>query len=446
MRRKATDFRSGGGGPDRIALLLGGAFRDSSPASPAVVPQRRARYADERPRATRRRDRPAAGDAAREPERRHALDQLGLAYQQRARETGDPTYYTKSGEALHRALRLAPRDLLATSGLGSLALSRHRFREALALGRARARDLADDGAELRRHRRRARRARPLPRRRFAPSTRWRRSSRASRRTRASRTRASCSATSAARSRRCSSRVDAAAGPGRGRGVDARAARQALLVRRPARRGRGASTARRCARSPTTRTRTTRSRRSRPRAGDCRGRDRARAAGRRTGFRCRSSSRSLGDLLHVAGAEPARARRQYATISRDRAPAARERRAHRSRDGALRRRPRDPASARRSRSRAGAARASVDRRRRRARVGARAERPLRRGAALLEALAPARHARRAQVLPPRDDRALPRPPRRTRGRGSRARSASTRTSRSCGRRSRGGTRDEEASSS
>ena len=36
---------------------------------------------------------------------------------------------------LRRALRLAPRDLLATSGLGSLALSRHRFREALALGR-----------------------------------------------------------------------------------------------------------------------------------------------------------------------------------------------------------------------------------------------------------------------------------------------------------------------
>ena len=64
-----------------------------------------------------------------------ALDGLGLAYQQRARETGDPTYYTKSAEVLRRALRLAPRDLLATSGLGSLALSRHRFREALALGR-----------------------------------------------------------------------------------------------------------------------------------------------------------------------------------------------------------------------------------------------------------------------------------------------------------------------
>jgi tetratricopeptide (TPR) repeat protein len=64
-----------------------------------------------------------------------ALDGLGLAYQQRARETGDPTYYTKAAEVLRRALRLAPGDLLATSGLGSLALSRHRFREALAFGR-----------------------------------------------------------------------------------------------------------------------------------------------------------------------------------------------------------------------------------------------------------------------------------------------------------------------
>src|SRR5204863_397660 len=60
---------------------------------------------------------------------------LGLAYEQRARETGDPTYYTKADGVLHRALALEPNDLIATGGLGSLALSRHRFREALALGR-----------------------------------------------------------------------------------------------------------------------------------------------------------------------------------------------------------------------------------------------------------------------------------------------------------------------
>ena len=63
-----------------------------------------------------------------------AYENLGLAYQQRARETGDASYYTKADGILHRALALRPNDLIATAGLGQLALSRHRFREALALG------------------------------------------------------------------------------------------------------------------------------------------------------------------------------------------------------------------------------------------------------------------------------------------------------------------------
>jgi tetratricopeptide (TPR) repeat protein len=69
------------------------------------------------------------------PRDAHAYALLGVAYEQRARDTGDPTYYTKADGVLHRALALAPRDLVATNGLGSLALSRHRFRQALALGR-----------------------------------------------------------------------------------------------------------------------------------------------------------------------------------------------------------------------------------------------------------------------------------------------------------------------
>ena len=111
------------------ALFLGGALRGSPSASSAPVA---------RPPAA---DGTAAQIAKLQAELRGSsddvsgLDALGLAYQQRARETGDPTYYTKSDEVLSRALRLAPHDLVATSGLGSLALSRHRFREALALGR-----------------------------------------------------------------------------------------------------------------------------------------------------------------------------------------------------------------------------------------------------------------------------------------------------------------------
>lgn len=68
------------------------------------------------------------------PKDEHSWALLGLAYQQRARETGDPTYYTKSGGALRRALALKKDDYLVYSGLGSLALSRHRFAEALAEG------------------------------------------------------------------------------------------------------------------------------------------------------------------------------------------------------------------------------------------------------------------------------------------------------------------------
>ena len=69
------------------------------------------------------------------PEDAKAWGLLGLAYQQRAREVADPSYYSKSEGALRRALRLAPNDLVATSGLASLAASRHRFRKALRLSR-----------------------------------------------------------------------------------------------------------------------------------------------------------------------------------------------------------------------------------------------------------------------------------------------------------------------
>src|SRR5205085_11511155 len=69
------------------------------------------------------------------PKNVKALDTLGLAYQQRVRETGDATYYPKAEGILRESLALAPHDLIATAGLGQLALSRHRFREALAFGR-----------------------------------------------------------------------------------------------------------------------------------------------------------------------------------------------------------------------------------------------------------------------------------------------------------------------
>ena len=131
-------FGAAAAGLTAVGLLLGGALRDSSTASSAPL-RTAAKSANIQTGFS-------TGNTAELIERLQdrlrtdaydvtSLDSLGLAYQQRARETGDPTYYTKSEEALRRARQLAPRDLIATSGLGSLALSRHRFREALAFGR-----------------------------------------------------------------------------------------------------------------------------------------------------------------------------------------------------------------------------------------------------------------------------------------------------------------------
>jgi tetratricopeptide (TPR) repeat protein len=123
-------------------LGLGGAFRGGTAAAePDHLP---AGVVEELQRGF------AAGDTTAEvaglqaelrlrPHDVNALETLGLAYLQRVRETGDASYYPKADGILHEALALAPRDLVATAGLGQLALARHQFRRALALGlRARA--------------------------------------------------------------------------------------------------------------------------------------------------------------------------------------------------------------------------------------------------------------------------------------------------------------------
>jgi tetratricopeptide (TPR) repeat protein len=118
------------------ALLLGSAFRGSSAAAPPPP----AGAADRFQAGFALGDTSALVASMQQelrsrPRDAHAWALLGLAYQQRAREVADPSYYTKSEGALRRALRLTPNDLVATSGLASLALSRHRFREALGLAR-----------------------------------------------------------------------------------------------------------------------------------------------------------------------------------------------------------------------------------------------------------------------------------------------------------------------
>ena len=59
---------------------------------------------------------------------------LGLTYLQKVRESGDPSFYPRAEGAFREALTRSPDNFTATSGLGSLALARHEFDEALELG------------------------------------------------------------------------------------------------------------------------------------------------------------------------------------------------------------------------------------------------------------------------------------------------------------------------
>jgi tetratricopeptide (TPR) repeat protein len=60
---------------------------------------------------------------------------LGLAYVQHARITADPTSYPRAERALRRSLALSPENVEGLVGMGSLALARHDFVEALDWGR-----------------------------------------------------------------------------------------------------------------------------------------------------------------------------------------------------------------------------------------------------------------------------------------------------------------------
>jgi tetratricopeptide (TPR) repeat protein len=69
-----------------------------------------------------------------EPRDASALTELGFAYQLRWRETADASYLPRSELALRRAIRFGTEDADAVLGLGSLALIRHEFRQALGYG------------------------------------------------------------------------------------------------------------------------------------------------------------------------------------------------------------------------------------------------------------------------------------------------------------------------
>ena len=71
----------------------------------------------------------------RQPGDAKANAMLGQAYLQRARESGDPGYYTKAEILFERALKTQPQAIEAMSGKASLLMARHNFREARDLAR-----------------------------------------------------------------------------------------------------------------------------------------------------------------------------------------------------------------------------------------------------------------------------------------------------------------------
>jgi tetratricopeptide (TPR) repeat protein len=69
-----------------------------------------------------------------QPTDQDAYAALGVAYLQKVRESGDPSYYARAEGTLTRALELRPDNVEALTGMGALALARHQFDEALTWG------------------------------------------------------------------------------------------------------------------------------------------------------------------------------------------------------------------------------------------------------------------------------------------------------------------------
>ena len=77
----------------------------------------------------------AQATLAEHPDDDAALGALAGASLDQARTTGDPSWLTTADRAAHKVLAAEPRDFGAMDDLGSLALTRHRFAEALSWSR-----------------------------------------------------------------------------------------------------------------------------------------------------------------------------------------------------------------------------------------------------------------------------------------------------------------------
>jgi len=127
-------------GPIALAVLLfaaafaasAGLTRLTAPATTDV--QQRSEFARDGVSTTDRQIGSLQERLRQQPNDQPAATRLGLAYLQRARETSDPTYYARAEGILQQAHSQASQDTDTLVGLGSLALARHQFSEALDWG------------------------------------------------------------------------------------------------------------------------------------------------------------------------------------------------------------------------------------------------------------------------------------------------------------------------
>ena len=115
-----------------IALPLAGVLAVVRGA-PVELPAGLQRLLDQRTAGQR------AVDAAQQrlsasPDDPQLLSLLALAYLQRVRETGDPSYYSRADELVRRALAFGPSEITTLVAAGTLSLGRHDFAAALEHG------------------------------------------------------------------------------------------------------------------------------------------------------------------------------------------------------------------------------------------------------------------------------------------------------------------------
>ena len=146
MRRRKVLIASAAAAAAATVSLLGGALSGPSRVNPLEILAANAAGSPEQQALGRLLSGLSTGDTAgyvrklerhvaRRPADAGSLAVLGLAYQQRARETGDPAFYRLSGSALHRAYLARGPVALIAQGQASLANTRHQFRKGLRLAR-----------------------------------------------------------------------------------------------------------------------------------------------------------------------------------------------------------------------------------------------------------------------------------------------------------------------